>query len=132
MESDSESGTPHDINDSPRRPISPRSSITIDQIRSRASSSSSKFSEDVSRDSFLPNYKVSDHKPQRRRVKYSTDMNVIHYHGITLPMAASQGNLPLFCLLWGMAKARRVPLMTSDAKGNNHLHNAVEADNTDV
>jgi hypothetical protein len=73
-------------------------------------------------------------KPSKKRgIKPSNDiMNHIHYHGVTLNMAAIQGNLPLFVLIWGMAAARRVNLMIPDSNGNNPLHHAAIAENSEV
>lgn len=56
----------------------------------------------------------------------------IHYYGVTLSMAASQGSLPVTVLLWGFAAARRVNLMVPDANGNNPIHFAALADSPEV
>ncbi len=57
---------------------------------------------------------------------------VVNYHGTNIFQAASQGNLPLCVLLWGMASAKRLSLMALDSLGNNPIHFAALADTTEV
>eukprot|EP01031_Cornospumella_fuschlensis_P026343 gene26343-31822_t len=56
----------------------------------------------------------------------------IAYRGMNIYMAAAGGNLPVCVLLWGMASAKRVNLMTPDQEGNNALHFAAMADTPEV
>jgi hypothetical protein len=56
----------------------------------------------------------------------------INYHGVTISQAASQGNLPLCVLLWGMATAKRVRLMDPDSNGDTPMHFAALADIPEV
>ena len=49
-----------------------------------------------------------------------------------MAMAASQGNLPLCVLLWGMATAKKVNLLVPDAQGNTPFHFAALADVPEV
>lgn len=56
----------------------------------------------------------------------------INYHGVTISQAASQGNLPLCVLLWGMATAKRVRLMDPDPQGDTPMHFAALADIPEV
>lgn len=56
----------------------------------------------------------------------------VNYHGVTISQAASQGNLPLCVLLWGMATAKRVRLMDPDTNGDTPMHFAAQADIPEV
>lgn len=56
----------------------------------------------------------------------------IAYRGVNIYQAAAQGSLPLCVLLWGMASAKRVNLMSPDPSGNNPLHMAALADTPEV
>lgn len=56
----------------------------------------------------------------------------ITYQGISFSQAAAEGNLPLCVLLWGMASAKRVNLITPDSQGCNPLHHAAMAETTEV
>eukprot|EP01039_Chlorochromonas_danica_P001485 gene1485-1618_t len=56
----------------------------------------------------------------------------ITYRGVNIYQAAAQGSLPLCVLLWGMASAKRVNLMSPDPSGNNPLHMAALADTPEV
>ena len=73
------------------------------------------------------NHDALSTKSQRR---HST--TPISYHGITIATAASQGNLPLCVLLWGMAAAKRVRLMDPDFAGDTPMHFAALADLPEV
>lgn len=64
-----------------------------------------------------------------QRVQLSAPIN---YHGVTISQAASQGNLPLCVLLWGMATAKRVRLMDPDSNGDTPMHFAALADIPEV
>lgn len=46
--------------------------------------------------------------------------------------AASEGNLPVCVLIWGLGVAKRVNLMAADDQGSNPMHYAAMADNTEV
>ncbi|GMH53588.1 hypothetical protein TL16_g01484 [Triparma laevis f. inornata] len=50
----------------------------------------------------------------------------------TLAIAASQGNLPISVLLWGMYQAAGVDPLTKDSEGNSAVHYAVLADTFEV
>jgi hypothetical protein len=63
-----------------------------------------------------------------RTHSYAHAASSIHYHGATMSQAASQGNLPLCVLLWGMATAKRVNLLEPDEQGNTPFHYAALAD----
>ena len=62
----------------------------------------------------------------------SSSPSSINYHGSTMAVAASQGNLPLCVLLWGMATAKKVNLLVPDAEGNTPFHFAALADVPEV
>ena len=68
-------------------------------------------------------------KPHKLVASQSSGIN---YHGATISQAASQGNLPLCVLLWGMATAKRVRLMDPDAQGDTPMHFAALADLPEV
>jgi hypothetical protein len=57
---------------------------------------------------------------------------LVNYHGTNIFQAASQGNLPLCVLLWGIASAKKVKLMTCDVNGNNPMHFASLAESPEV
>ena len=50
----------------------------------------------------------------------------------TLPMACSQGNLPVAVLLWGMYQAKGVDPLTPDSEGNSPIHYAALASSFEV
>jgi hypothetical protein len=76
---------------------------------------------------------LSDKKISKKKSTQNHELNSqIAYHGVNINMAASQGSLPLCVLLWGMAAARRINLMTPDSLGNNPLHYAAIADTPEV
>jgi ankyrin repeat protein len=77
---------------------------------------------------------AQDMRPSRKRnIRRTSDIhNSINYKGTTLNMAASDGNLPVFVLIWGMAKAKRINLMVPDQTGNNPFHYAALAESTEV
>jgi hypothetical protein len=56
----------------------------------------------------------------------------IMYNGQTITSAATQGNLAVCVLLWGMASAKRINLMLPDAHGNNPMHYACLASTAEV
>ena len=56
----------------------------------------------------------------------------LHYHGVNIYQAASQGSLPLCVLLWGMASSKRLSLMVPDQNGNNPMHHAALAESAEV
>lgn len=87
---------------------------------SRENSGRSKISKKVSKRS-----KSSSHSQQ-----YSA--NKITYRSQNIYQAASQGNLPLCVLLWGMSSAKRVYMFVPDNEGNNPMHHAVLADSPEV
>ena len=71
-------------------------------------------------------------KQQSMKATKPIPETVIAYNGQTIISAASQGNLPLCVLLWGMASAKRQSLMTPDAQGNNPMHYACLAPTAEV
>ena len=75
-----------------------------------------------------------DKRPFRSKRHHGTipSPSSINYHGATMAMAASQGNLPLCVLLWGMATAKKVNLLVPDAQGNTPFHFAALADVPEV
>lgn len=56
----------------------------------------------------------------------------LNYHGVNIYQASNQGNLPLVVLLWSMASNKKVNLMSVDFQGNNPMHYACLADNSEV
>ena len=58
--------------------------------------------------------------------------STLNYHGVNIYQAAAQGNLPIVVLLWGMASSKRISLMERDVQGNNAMHYAAMAENTEV
>ena len=112
-------------------------SIAIDLDPSRISSSSiiDDSTATISANLLARNTMVisGDLKPLRKRATRGSEVvGPVHYQGTTLNMAAMQGNLPLFVMLWGMSKAKKVNLLGPDAEGNNPLHYAARAETTEV
>lgn len=109
-------------------------SIAIDLDPSRISSTSIIDDSTISANLLARNTMViSDLKPLRKRATRGSEaIGPVHYQGTTLNMAAMQGNLPLFVMLWGMSKAKKVNLLAPDAEGNNPLHYAALAETTEV
>lgn len=70
--------------------------------------------------------------PKSPKVIGSPAPTTINYHGVSISQAASQGNLPLCVLLWGMATAKRVKLMDPDQQGDTPMHFAAMADLPEV
>jgi hypothetical protein len=70
--------------------------------------------------------------PKSPKVVGITVPTNINYHGVSISQAASQGNLPLCVLLWGMATAKRVKLMDPDQQGDTPMHFAAMADLPEV
>lgn len=56
----------------------------------------------------------------------------LNYHNINIYQAANQGNLPVVVLLWSMASNKKVNLMSPDFQGNNPIHYACLAENSEV
>mmetsp|Transcript_8952 Transcript_8952/g.13456 ORF Transcript_8952/g.13456 Transcript_8952/m.13456 type:complete len:728 (-) Transcript_8952:148-2331(-) len=73
----------------------------------------------------------ADGKQEKTPVKRAVEMPIA-YNGQTIMSAASQGNLPVVVLLWGMASAKKQSLMTPDAQGNNPMHYACLANTGEV
>ncbi len=73
-------------------------------------------------------------KAKKKRIPLSSVHSAasINYRGVNIYQAAAQGSLPICVLLWGMASAKRVNLMSPDARGNNPLHMAAQADTPEV
>lgn len=57
---------------------------------------------------------------------------MVAYNGTTITTAATQGNLPVCVLLWGMASAKKQSLMIPDKHGNNPMHYACLAPTAEV
>lgn len=76
----------------------------------------------------------TDQRAKKRRnpnaVAYTA--TTLNYHGVNIYQACAQGNLPVVVLLWGMASSKRVTLMDRDFQGNNPMHYAAMAGNTEV
>lgn len=72
--------------------------------------------------------------PSERKspIKKSNIDQILTYNGQTIITAASQGNLPVCVLLWGMASAKKINIMASDIHGNNPMHYACLAPNAEV
>ena len=68
----------------------------------------------------------------RRSSDKPGDPTSVQYHGVNMSQAASQGNLPLCVLLWGVATAKRVNLLDPDLNGNTPFHFAALADVPEV
>jgi hypothetical protein len=64
---------------------------------------------------------------------HSNNLEVtLTYNGQTIISAASQGNLPVCVLLWGMASAKKINIMAPDIHGNNPMHYACLAQTSEV
>jgi ankyrin repeat protein len=61
-----------------------------------------------------------------------TNLISLTYNGQTIITAASQGNLPVCVLLWGMASAKKINIMSPDIHGNNPMHYACLAQTSEV
>jgi ankyrin repeat protein len=61
-----------------------------------------------------------------------TNLISLTYNGQTIISAASQGNLPVCVLLWGMASAKKINIMSPDIHGNNPMHYACLAQTSEV
>lgn len=115
--------------------VTNHNSIAINLDPSRISSSSIIDDSTISANLLARNTMViTDLKPQRKPAARNSEVGngPVHYQGTTLNMAAGQGNLPLFVMLWGMSKAKKVNLLASDVEGNNPLHHAARAETTEV
>lgn len=64
----------------------------------------------------------NSHPPQRTSIADS-----LVYKGVTISLAASNGNMPLCVMLWGMARPRGLDLMLPDSEGNTAFHHAALA-----
>ncbi len=76
-----------------------------------------------------------DSENVQRKIHLNQQLNpvyLINYHGISMYQAAASGNLPICVLLWGLASAKHLNLVVSDAAGNNPMHFAALADNAEV
>jgi hypothetical protein len=74
-------------------------------------------------------------RPTRKRPTFSAPTataSLIVYQGVTIYAACRQGNLPICVLLWGIAAAKQVSLMEPDGEGNNPLHYACMAENSEA
>lgn len=78
----------------------------------------------------LPDRRIK--KKKSSATTSSMSATAINYHGLSIFQAANQGNLPCCVLLWGIASAKRVNLITQDAFGNNPMHFAALADTPEV
>ena len=58
--------------------------------------------------------------------------STIHYHGVGIEVAAKNGQLPVFVLLWTIAISKKTNLLVSDSEGNSLLHYAAQADDSEV
>jgi hypothetical protein len=108
-----------------QRPREVLRSMPTEEMSEYASSDNMSTASDRSR---FQNYNFA--KPHK--IVASQSSSGINYHGATISQAASQGNLPLCVLLWGMATAKRVRLMDPDAQGDTPMHFAALADLPEV
>lgn len=107
-----------------QRPREVLRSMPTEEMSEYASSDNMSTASDRSR---FQNHNFA--KPHKLVASQSSGIN---YHGATISQAASQGNLPLCVLLWGMATAKRVRLMDPDAQGDTPMHFAALADLPEV
>ena len=108
-----------------QRPREVFRSMPTEEMSEYASSDNMSTASDRSR---FQNHNLA--KPQK--VIGPQTSSSIKYHGATISQAASQGNLPLCVLLWGMATAKRVRLMDPDSQGDTPMHFAALADLPEV
>eukprot|EP01041_Mallomonas_annulata_P012445 gene12445-26184_t len=75
-----------------------------------------------------------DRKPMKKKQLFTSQISIesIVYHEINIYDAASQGNLPVCVLLWGMATSKHVHIMVPDKDGNNPFHLACNSNSTEV
>lgn len=91
------------------------------------------------------NHKHKDRNTMKRNSNVSTSSNddenelkglisfsTILYHGTNIVQAATEDNLPLFILLWTMAKSKSIKLFVSDNEGNTLVHYASLAHDNEV
>lgn len=108
-----------------QRPREVFRSMPTEEMSEYASSDNMSSASDRSR---FQNHNLA--KPQK--IIGTQTPSSINYHGATISQAASQGNLPLCVLLWGMATAKRVRLMDPDLQGDTPMHFAALADLPEV
>jgi hypothetical protein len=79
---------------------------------------------------------TSNTNPTKNKKSHGSHSNnlefTLTYNGQTIISAASQGNLPVCVLLWGMASAKKINIMTPDIHGNNPMHYACLAQTSEV
>ncbi len=89
----------------------------------------------VQRNHDLEDDKINSNGKSRKSTVEKNDQKIttsVNYHGTNIFQAAAQGNLPLCVLLWGIASAKKVKIMTCDVNGNNPMHFASLADSPEV
>ena len=141
-EGSNQSGSPFDFLSSPTAGFNqlairstPYSSPLGDNYSAYSGDDRSDMSVGSDRSSSAPDRRRQpDKRPFRSKRHHGTipSPSSINYHGSTMAMAASQGNLPLCVLLWGMATAKKVNLLVPDAQGNTPFHFAALADVPEV
>ena len=80
----------------------------------------------------VENLNVEKKIKKKKQTKPAVSVVSVNYHGVNIFQAAGEGNLPLCVLLWGIASAKRVNLMSCDALGNNPMHFAAFAESPEV
>ena len=121
---DSEAGNPF-LSTSPQTPTKDDSSVLSTQTGSTGNNATESTVA-------LGIVRSSSDKKRKKKSQNNNSPYSIQYKGVNIYQAAQQGSLPLCVLLWGMASAKRVNLLTPDSQGNNPLHAAALADSAEV
>lgn len=78
------------------------------------------------------NESKAESKVENKNIIKKGNNEILSYNGQTIITASSQGNLPVCVLLWGMASAKKINIMSNDIHGNNPMHYACLANNSEV
>lgn len=76
--------------------------------------------------------KTGSYDDNEKELSGLISFSTILYHGTSIQEAATTGNLPLFVLLWTMAKSKNIKLFVADNLGNTLLHYAALAEDNEV